>query len=68
LNGTVGIELARIGAIVAGICLALVGSMFFLPVDRCALELSRRLRKRMPGESKTVHQATAGAGHAVLAE
>jgi peptidoglycan/LPS O-acetylase OafA/YrhL len=68
LNGTVGIELARIGAIVAGICLALVGSMFFLPVDRRALELSRRLRKRMPGESETTHQATVGADHAVLAE
>jgi peptidoglycan/LPS O-acetylase OafA/YrhL len=47
LNGIVGIELARLGAIVVGICLAFVCSMFFLGVDRRALELSRELRKRM---------------------
>jgi peptidoglycan/LPS O-acetylase OafA/YrhL len=47
LNGIVGIELARVGAIVVGIGLAFVCSIFFLPVDRRALELSRRLRKRM---------------------
>jgi peptidoglycan/LPS O-acetylase OafA/YrhL len=47
LNGVIGIELARLGAIVAGICLAFAASTFFLPIDRYALELSRRLRKRM---------------------
>jgi peptidoglycan/LPS O-acetylase OafA/YrhL len=49
LNGMVGIELARVGAIVAGIGLALVASLFFLNVDRGALELSRRVRKRLSG-------------------
>jgi peptidoglycan/LPS O-acetylase OafA/YrhL len=47
LNGVIGIELARLGAIVAGICFAFAASTFFLPIDRYALELSRRLRKRM---------------------
>jgi peptidoglycan/LPS O-acetylase OafA/YrhL len=47
LNGLIGIELARLGAIVAGICFAFAASTFFLPIDRYALELSRRLRKRM---------------------
>jgi peptidoglycan/LPS O-acetylase OafA/YrhL len=49
LNGVVGIELARIGAIVAGIGLAFIASQSFLGVDRRALELSRRLRRRMSG-------------------
>jgi peptidoglycan/LPS O-acetylase OafA/YrhL len=47
LNGMAGIEIARVGAIVAGICLALACSAIFLPVDRGALEVARRLRKRM---------------------
>jgi peptidoglycan/LPS O-acetylase OafA/YrhL len=47
LNGVAGIELARLAAIVGGICLAFVGSGFFLAVDTRALELSRALRKRM---------------------
>jgi peptidoglycan/LPS O-acetylase OafA/YrhL len=47
LNGIAGIEIARVGAIVTGICLALVCSAIFLPVDRGALEISRRLRKRL---------------------
>jgi peptidoglycan/LPS O-acetylase OafA/YrhL len=47
LNGIVGIELARVGAIVVGIGLAFVCSVIFLPIDRGALELSRRLRKRL---------------------
>ena len=46
LDGMVGIGLARIGAVVAGICLAFAASMLFLGVDRGALELSRRVRKR----------------------
>jgi peptidoglycan/LPS O-acetylase OafA/YrhL len=49
LNDVAGIEIARVGAIVGGICLALVCSAIFLPVDRAALDLSRRLRKRMSG-------------------
>jgi peptidoglycan/LPS O-acetylase OafA/YrhL len=51
LNGTMGIELARICAIVAGICLAFLCSVFFLGVDRRALELSRALRTRLSGPS-----------------
>jgi peptidoglycan/LPS O-acetylase OafA/YrhL len=47
LNGMVGIELARLCAIVVGICLAFAGSLVFLGVDRRALELSRTLRRRM---------------------
>ena len=47
LNGAIGIELARRGAIVAGICFAFAARTFFLPIDRYALELSRRLCKRM---------------------
>jgi peptidoglycan/LPS O-acetylase OafA/YrhL len=53
LNGMVGIELARLCAIVAGICLAFAGSLVFLLVDRRALELSRTLRRRM---SDAVHE------------
>ena len=48
----VGIELARIGAIIIGIGMAFVGSMFFLSIDRRALEWSRVLRKRMSGSSE----------------
>jgi uncharacterized membrane protein YgaE (UPF0421/DUF939 family) len=47
LNGMVGIELARVGAIVVGISLAFAGSLLFLGVDRYALELARALRIRM---------------------
>jgi peptidoglycan/LPS O-acetylase OafA/YrhL len=53
LNGMVGIELARLCAIVVGICLAFAGSLVFLGVDRRALELSRTLRRRM---SDAVHE------------
>jgi peptidoglycan/LPS O-acetylase OafA/YrhL len=51
LDGMVGIGLARVGAILAGICLAFVCSMFFLSVDRRALEWSRALRKRLSAPS-----------------
>jgi peptidoglycan/LPS O-acetylase OafA/YrhL len=51
LDGMAGIGLARVGAIVAGICLAFVCSMFFLSVDRRALEWSRALRKRLSAPS-----------------
>jgi peptidoglycan/LPS O-acetylase OafA/YrhL len=71
LYGVVGIELARIGAIVAGIGLAFVASMAFLHVDRHALELSRRLRKYMAGagaQRETPLTTTAGADRVVAAE
>jgi peptidoglycan/LPS O-acetylase OafA/YrhL len=64
LNGLVGIELARLGAIVAGICLAFAASTFFLPIDRYALELSRRLRKRMSAGAEQPLRAE----HAMAAE
>jgi peptidoglycan/LPS O-acetylase OafA/YrhL len=69
LNGIVGIELARVCAIVVGIGLAFVCSIFFLEVDRRALELSRGLRKRM---SNAPHEAarvtTVGVDRIVAAE
>ena len=65
LNGMVGIELARVGAIVAGISLAIVCSIFFLPVDRRALELSRALRKRMSAESHQAPRAIAIGGNRI---
>jgi peptidoglycan/LPS O-acetylase OafA/YrhL len=69
LDGIAGIEIARVGAIVTGICLALVCSAIFLPVDRGALELSRRLRRRMSGAPHEPQRlATAGAARVVAAE
>lgn len=69
LNGVVGIELARIGAIIVGICLTFVASMLFLAVDRRALELSRGLRKRMSDASNQMSlPATAGAEPVVAAK
>jgi peptidoglycan/LPS O-acetylase OafA/YrhL len=69
LNGIAGIEIARVGAIVTGIGLALVCSAIFLPVDRSALEVSRRLRKRMSGApQQTPRMAAAGADRVVAAE
>lgn len=54
LDGMVGLELARVGAIVGGICLSLVCSVFFLGVDRRALQWSRALRKRLFTLSETM--------------
>jgi len=69
LNGIVGIELAGVCAIVVGICLAFAASMLFLPMDRCALELSRRLRKRMSGvPDEGPHVITDGGERVVPAE
>jgi peptidoglycan/LPS O-acetylase OafA/YrhL len=69
LNGVVGVELARVGAIVAGISLAFAASIFFLNIDRRALELSRRLRKHMSGtRHETPLVATDGVDRAVAAE
>ena len=65
LNGMIGIEWARACAIVAGISLALVASMMFLSVDRSALELSRRLRKRL---SDAPPRAALGTDRVVAAE
>src|ERR1700722_11778264 len=67
LNGVVGIELARLAAIVGGICLAFVCSGFFLGVDARALELSRALRKRMSAPS-VPDVASTGANRIVAAE
>lgn len=53
LDGMVGLELARVGAIVGGICLSLVCSVFFLGVDRRALQWSRALRNRLSMRSET---------------
>jgi peptidoglycan/LPS O-acetylase OafA/YrhL len=47
LNGMIGLETARIAAIVAGLGMAFAASTIFLPVDRYALALSRRCRERM---------------------
>ena len=69
LNGVVGIELARIGAIVVGIGLAFACSTFFLGVDRRALELSRGLRRRLAGAPREVPGvASVGANRIVPAE
>jgi peptidoglycan/LPS O-acetylase OafA/YrhL len=69
LNGVVGIELARVGAIVVGIGLAFAGSIFFLAVDRRALELSRALRKRMSdARRETPGVTTAGVNPVGAAE
>lgn len=60
LNGIVGLELARIGAIVAGISIVFVAGLLFSPVDSAALSLSRRLREKLSrrsGEPTTVPQA-----------
>jgi peptidoglycan/LPS O-acetylase OafA/YrhL len=69
LNDVAGIEIARVGAIVAGIGLALVCSAIFLPVDRAALEAARRLRGRASGAAhEPPRLATAGAERVVAAE
>jgi peptidoglycan/LPS O-acetylase OafA/YrhL len=69
LNGVAGIELARVGAIVAGIGVAVICSILFAAVDRYALEISSRLRKHMSGPSPDVLRATvAGADRIVAAE
>jgi peptidoglycan/LPS O-acetylase OafA/YrhL len=47
LNGVIGLELARLGAIVAGISIAFAAALLFFPVERCALSLSRRWRERL---------------------
>src|SRR6202790_3833879 len=52
LNGMAGIEVARVCAIVAGICLAFTCGMVFRSVDGRALELATALRKRMSAPSE----------------
>jgi peptidoglycan/LPS O-acetylase OafA/YrhL len=68
LNHFVGIEIARVGAIAAGICLAFVAGAFFSPADRCALELSRRLRQRMSASLEAPCGPAARAARIVAAE
>jgi ribulose kinase len=58
LNGMAGIEVARVCAIVVGICVAFTCSMVFRSVDGGALELERALRKSMSAPSEqTVRMA-----------
>jgi peptidoglycan/LPS O-acetylase OafA/YrhL len=54
LNGAIGIELARLGAIIAGISLVFLAGLLFSPVDRAALSLSRRLRERLSGLGRRI--------------
>jgi peptidoglycan/LPS O-acetylase OafA/YrhL len=69
LNDNVGIELARICAIIVGIGLVFVCSIFFLAVDRGALELSRGLRKRSSdARHETPGVTTAGINPVAAAE
>lgn len=49
LNEMIGLEPARICAIVAGIGMAFAAALLFFPVDRSALALSRRWRERLSG-------------------
>lgn len=70
LSEVIGLELARVGAIVAGISIAFVAGLLFSPIDRGALSLSRRWRERLSGmtmETTTVRQAVV-APRAVPAE
>ena len=46
LNGAIGLEPARFGAIIAGIGLSAAAALLFLPIDRSALSWSRRWRER----------------------
>jgi peptidoglycan/LPS O-acetylase OafA/YrhL len=66
LNGVVGIELARVGAIVAGISLAFACSTFFLGVDRRALELSRGLRRRLAGAPREMPGVASVSAHRIV--
>jgi peptidoglycan/LPS O-acetylase OafA/YrhL len=69
LSGVVGVELARVCAMLVGISLALICSMFFLEVDRRALELSRGLRNRKSdAPSQPERAATVGVDRVVAAE
>lgn len=69
LDGIVGIELAGICAIVAGISLAFAASTFFIAVDQRALELSRGLRKRLSNAPlETPRRATVGVDRVAAAE
>jgi peptidoglycan/LPS O-acetylase OafA/YrhL len=52
LSGAIGVEAARLCAIVVGICLAFAASIVFLPFDRLALDSSRAVRRRLCGAPK----------------
>src|ERR1700688_756714 len=63
LSGVIGLGLARVGAIVAGIGLVFLAGLLFSPVDRAALSLSRRWRERLSGltiEMTALRRATVG--------
>jgi peptidoglycan/LPS O-acetylase OafA/YrhL len=51
LNDIIGLELARVCAIFAGIGIVFAAARLFLPVDRGALSLSQRWRKRLSSMS-----------------
>lgn len=70
LNGAIGLELARVGAVVAGISIALAAARLFFPVDRGALSLSVRWRERLSGMTMdpTPQRPTVVAPQAVSAE
>ncbi len=61
LAGIIGIAPARLCAIAAGIGLSLAGSVFFLPVDRFALDLSRSLRGRRAAQLEPPQASPASA-------
>ena len=50
LNGVIGLELARLGAVVAAIGLAYAGALLFSPIDRTTLALCRRWREHLSGK------------------
>jgi len=65
LNGAIGLELARVGAIVCGIGMAFAGAVLFSPIDRGALSLSRRWREGLSGmtmETTDLPQAVVAPG------
>lgn len=66
----VGVQTAAIIAIVVGIALSFAASKLFLPLDRFALELSRRLRRKWPGgaQQNISEVLTAGTARGVVAE
>jgi peptidoglycan/LPS O-acetylase OafA/YrhL len=49
LNDAIGLEAARLGAIIVGIGLSYAAALLFFPIDQEALSLSRRWRERLSG-------------------
>jgi peptidoglycan/LPS O-acetylase OafA/YrhL len=60
LSTVIGLELARVGAIIVGIGITFLAGLLFSPIDVAALSLSRRCREsmfRMTTETTTPRQA-----------